>query len=186
MFKAGDIFGDGVNIAARLEGLADPGGICVTRGVRDHLRDRVGARFEDLGEHAVKNIARPVRVFNVEFDKTVAPEASVAMGDGKSASERNAFASEGVDVEIAFWKSVATSDTTTEYEIYLDRYPNGQFAELARHRMEGPKITDTSPAELAFWETVREVGDKALLAAYLDKYPNGQFADLAVLLRGKA
>ena len=49
MVKDGDIFGDGVNIAARVEGLADPGGICVTRGVRDHLRDRVETDFVDLG-----------------------------------------------------------------------------------------------------------------------------------------
>src|SRR3712207_2401698 len=68
MVKDGGIFGDGVNVAARLETLADPGGICVTRGVRDHVRDRVDYEFEDLGEHSVKNIARPVRVFRVVFD----------------------------------------------------------------------------------------------------------------------
>src|SRR4029453_7072290 len=68
MVKDGDIFGDGVNVAARLEGIAEPGGICVTRGVRDHLRDRMEYEFEDLGEHKVKNIARPVRVFRVCFD----------------------------------------------------------------------------------------------------------------------
>ena len=68
MVKDGDIFGDGVNVAARLEGIAEPGGICVTRGVRDHLRDRMEYKFEDLGEHSVKNIARPVRVFRVSFD----------------------------------------------------------------------------------------------------------------------
>ena len=68
MVKDGDIFGDGVNVAARLEGIAEPGGICVTRGVRDHLRDRMEYKFEDLGEHRVKNIARSVRVFRVRFD----------------------------------------------------------------------------------------------------------------------
>ena len=57
-----DIFGDGVNIAARLEALAEPGGICVSRVVRDQVRDKVDFGFEDLGEQQVKNIARPVRV----------------------------------------------------------------------------------------------------------------------------
>jgi adenylate cyclase len=57
-----DIFGDGVNVAARLEALAEPGGICVSRVVRDQLRDRVDYSFADLGEQRVKNIARPVRV----------------------------------------------------------------------------------------------------------------------------
>ena len=57
-----DIFGDGVNVAARLEALAEPGGICVSRVVRDQVRDRLDYTFDDLGEQHVKNIARPVRV----------------------------------------------------------------------------------------------------------------------------
>jgi len=59
----GDIFGDGVNIAARLEALAEPGGICISRVVRDQVRDKLAYAFEDLGEQSVKNIARPVRVY---------------------------------------------------------------------------------------------------------------------------
>jgi len=58
-----DIFGDGVNVAARLEGLAEPGGICVSRVVRDQIRDKLPYPFEELGEQSVKNIARPVRVY---------------------------------------------------------------------------------------------------------------------------
>jgi adenylate cyclase len=61
-----DIFGDGVNVAARLEALAAPGGICVSRVVRDQVRDRLDFTFEDLGEQSVKNIARPVRVYRVQ------------------------------------------------------------------------------------------------------------------------
>jgi TolB-like protein/class 3 adenylate cyclase len=60
-----DIFGDGVNVAARLEALAEPGGICVSRMVRDNVRDRLDYAFEDLGEQQVKNIARPVHVYRV-------------------------------------------------------------------------------------------------------------------------
>ena len=60
-----DIFGDGVNVAARLEALAEPGGIYVSRMVRDNVRDKVVYVFEDLGEQQVKNIARPVRVYRV-------------------------------------------------------------------------------------------------------------------------
>jgi TolB-like protein/class 3 adenylate cyclase len=59
----GDIFGDGVNVAARLEALAEPGGICISRTVRDQIRDKLAYPFEDLGEQSVKNIARPVRVY---------------------------------------------------------------------------------------------------------------------------
>jgi adenylate cyclase len=57
----GDIYGDGVNIAARLEALAEPGGICISRVVRDQIRDKLTYPFEDMGEQSVKNIARPVR-----------------------------------------------------------------------------------------------------------------------------
>jgi adenylate cyclase len=60
-----DIFGEGVNVAARLEALAEPGGICVSRVVRDQVRDKLDFAFEDLGEQQVKNIARPVRVYRV-------------------------------------------------------------------------------------------------------------------------
>jgi len=60
-----DIFGDGVNVAARLETLADPGGICVSRVVRDQVRDKLAFGFEDMGEQQVKNIARPVRAHRI-------------------------------------------------------------------------------------------------------------------------
>src|SRR6266581_3085869 len=60
-----DIYGDGVNVAARLEALAEPGGICVSRVVRDQVRDKVDFGFEDLGEQQVKNIARAVRVYRI-------------------------------------------------------------------------------------------------------------------------
>ncbi|HYZ49123.1 MAG TPA: adenylate/guanylate cyclase domain-containing protein, partial [Sphingomonas sp.] len=63
-----DIFGDGVNVAVRLEGLAEPGGIVISRGVRDHVRDRLRLSFEDMGEQRVKNIARPVRAFRVRAE----------------------------------------------------------------------------------------------------------------------
>jgi len=60
-----DIFGDGVNIAARLEALAEPGGICISRTVREQIRDKLSYPFEDMGEHSVKNIARPVHVYGM-------------------------------------------------------------------------------------------------------------------------
>ena len=64
-----DIFGDGVNVAARLETLAEPGGICVSRVVRDQVLDKLSFAFEDLGAQEVKNIARPVEVFRVDLGR---------------------------------------------------------------------------------------------------------------------
>jgi len=61
----GDIHGDGVNIAARLEGIAEPGGICISEDAFRQVRGKVDAEFDDLGEHSLKNITRPLRVFCV-------------------------------------------------------------------------------------------------------------------------
>src|SRR5437764_1920446 len=66
--EEGDIHGNGVNVAARLEGLAEPGAICVSATVRAHIGDRLDLTFDDLGDQSLKNIARPVRVYRIRFD----------------------------------------------------------------------------------------------------------------------
>src|SRR6185369_14769375 len=63
-----DIFGDGVNIAARLEGIAEPGGICISASAYEQVRDKVAVEFVDLGEQSLRNIARPVRVYRVRLN----------------------------------------------------------------------------------------------------------------------
>ncbi len=63
IIEGGDVFGDGVNIAARLEQLAEPGGICVSRGAYEQVRDKLAFKFQDCGQQTVKNIARPIRVY---------------------------------------------------------------------------------------------------------------------------
>jgi TolB-like protein/class 3 adenylate cyclase/Flp pilus assembly protein TadD len=72
-----DIFGDGVNVAARLEALAEPGGICISRTVRDQIRDKLPYPLDDLGEQSVKNIARPVRVYALRREAVADLPASV-------------------------------------------------------------------------------------------------------------
>jgi len=78
-----DIYGDGVNVAARLEALAEPGGICVSRVVRDQVRDKLELLFEDMGEQQVKNIARPVRVHRVVLGESP-PVASAQATEGST------------------------------------------------------------------------------------------------------
>ncbi len=73
-----DIFGDGVNVAARLEALAEPGGICISRTAYDQLHDKLDITFEDFGEQQVKNIARPVRAYRVVTDAVVRLPATAA------------------------------------------------------------------------------------------------------------
>jgi class 3 adenylate cyclase len=64
----GDIFGDGVNVAARLEGIADRGGICISRYVLDHVEGKLDLTFRELGRQNLKNIARPVEVYAINLD----------------------------------------------------------------------------------------------------------------------
>src|SRR5450631_2909451 len=73
-----DIFGDGVNIAARLEGIAEPGGITISGAAHEQVRDRLPYTFEDGGEQYMKNIARPVRVYRVRADGSTT-RSSIAM-----------------------------------------------------------------------------------------------------------
>jgi TolB-like protein/class 3 adenylate cyclase/Tfp pilus assembly protein PilF len=84
IIEDGDIYGDGVNVAARLEALAEPGGICVSRVVRDQVRDKVEFGFEDLGEQQVKNIARPVRVYRIPLAETARTKAPLPLPDKPS------------------------------------------------------------------------------------------------------
>ncbi|WP_442578575.1 adenylate/guanylate cyclase domain-containing protein [Mesorhizobium sp. ASY16-5R] len=73
IIEGDDIFGDGVNVAARLEGLAEPGGICVSGRVQEDAQGKLDIAFEDIGEQKLKNIARPVRVYRLRLDATAAP-----------------------------------------------------------------------------------------------------------------
>jgi adenylate cyclase len=66
--RDGDIYGDGVNVAARLEGLAEPGGICIARNVYNQVKAKLDLAFEPMGEHRVKNIAEPITVYRVNLD----------------------------------------------------------------------------------------------------------------------
>ena len=83
IIDSGDIYGDGVNLAARLEGLAEPGGICLSASIHEQVRHKLDMTFEDLGEQSVKNIAEPVRVFRVVAET---PEAAPAAAPGAEAS----------------------------------------------------------------------------------------------------
>jgi adenylate cyclase len=78
IIEDGDIFGDGVNIAARLEALAVPGGICLSAAAHEQVRDRLDLAFDDLGEQQVKNIARPVRVYRIPIALTLSTPSARA------------------------------------------------------------------------------------------------------------
>jgi adenylate cyclase len=82
-----DIFGDGVNVASRLEGLAEPGGICISQAVWELVRGRVEIQFEDQGEVSAKNIERPIRVYRVVLARTRPQEGPSRSAPGQAAAQ---------------------------------------------------------------------------------------------------
>ncbi len=120
-----DIQGDGVNVAARLEGLAEPGGICVSGGVYDQVRDRVDAPFEDMGEQEVKNIDRPVRVWRWAADTPTAAPRSETESEPLSLPDKPSiavlpFVNMSGDPEQEYFSDGITEDIITE----LSRFQN--------------------------------------------------------------
>jgi len=94
LVEDGDIFGDGVNIAARLEGLAEPGGICVSARVQEDAAGKLDLAFDDIGEQQLKNIARPVRVFRVR--RPLTHPAAIALGSPNPAVRERGPSANGV------------------------------------------------------------------------------------------
>ena len=93
MVEGDDIFGDGVNVAARLEGMAEPGGICCRRPCSSRCAARLDVEFEDLGEQQLKNIAEPVRVYRVRLEgrsRRRASRGAAAAGAARQAVDRRA------------------------------------------------------------------------------------------------
>jgi adenylate cyclase len=77
------IYGDGVNIAARLESLAEPGGICIAGAVYEQIKNKLALKYEDLGEQRVKNIAEPVRVWRIRLEESESPQSGVRSPESK-------------------------------------------------------------------------------------------------------
>jgi class 3 adenylate cyclase len=201
MVKDGDIFGDGVNIAARLENLAMPGGVCISRGVRDHVRKMGRFVFEDLGEQSVKNIEQPIRAFRVRLSG--APSADESEPSRTAAPETNPIAApspppaptaeDSAELELAFWESIKDSQDAAEFAAYLEKYPDGTFAALAESRrralLEEAGSADKEPeadaVELAYWDTMKDSDNPDMFRAYLERYPDGAFAPLAKVRLGE-
>src|SRR5215203_1043359 len=122
-----DIFGDGVNVAARLQVLAEPGGICISGAVRDQVGDRLDEiAFEDLGEQSVKNITRPIHVFRVRLESaTIAAlesgkEASAAPVTRKPSIAVLPLVNMSGDPEQEFFADGLTEDIITELSRFRD------------------------------------------------------------------
>src|SRR5262249_46639923 len=119
-----DIFGDGVNVAARLEALADPGGIWVSAAVREQVGGRLDTRFEDLGDQSVKNIARPNHVYRVAVPAAGAAPSDAGAGAGRAGAKPSIavlpFSNMSGDPEQEFFADGLTEDIITELSRFRD------------------------------------------------------------------
>ena len=186
MVKDADIFGDGVNVAARLESLAEPNGVCISRGVHDYVVKQSTYVFEDLGEQRVKNIEHPIRAFKILF-KDGEPRQEVARKTVLAKLSKLTSAKETPEFELKFWESTLDSNSVDGFEAYLEKYPEGEFRELAEIRIkelsEQPESDrdPVDPVELAYWESILDGNILEGFHAYLEKYPEGEFRELAEL-----
>jgi class 3 adenylate cyclase len=158
MIKGDDLLGDGVNVAARLQAMAEPGGICISASIFDQIEGKLSLRFHDIGEQSLKNIARPVRAFVLS---DAAPPRSPARSSPPRRRRRGALAAlvgGGLVVvvaagaylgglvpdlgaharrEAAAWDAVRSTREVAALEGYLARHPDGAHAAEARERISG-------------------------------------------------
>jgi class 3 adenylate cyclase len=150
MLKGDDLLGDGVNVAARLQTLAEPGGICISGSVFDQIEGKLSLRFQDIGEQTLRNIARPVRALRLH-----GPDPKAAIPRPRRRARRGAMAAAAGAGMIAL-AGVA--------------YVTGLAPSVGAR--DGRQ-------EAAAWETVKSSSDPAALEGYLAKHPTGVHADEA-------
>jgi adenylate cyclase len=172
-----DIFGDGVNVAARLETLAEPGGICVSGAVRDQVGQRLDdIEFEDLGDQSVKNITRPIRVFRVRLD----PDLKIAPEGGKDPAVATAISKKpsiavlplvnmSGDPEQEFFADGLTEDIITELSRFHDLLVISRNSTFV-HKGKAVKVQEVARefgVEYVLEGSVRKAGDRIRVTVQL-------------------
>jgi adenylate cyclase len=171
--QGGDIHGDGVNIAARLEGLAEPGGICLSGDAYRQARGKVEAAFEDLGEQALKNVAEPVRVYRIGGDGSGAADAvparkPLALPDKPSIAVLP-FANMSSDREQDYFSDGITEDIITELSRFRELFViarNSSFSYKGK-AVKAQDIATDLGVRYVLEGSVRAAGDRIRITAQL-------------------
>jgi adenylate cyclase len=172
-----DIFGDGVNVAARLEAMADPGGICISAAVRDQIGDRLDVAYEDLGDQQVKNISRPIRIYKVLVDERPAAGAGAALQaqpEPEASAHRPSiavlpFVNMSGDPEQEFFADGLTEDIITELSRFHDLLVISRNAVFV-HKGKAVKVTDVARdlnVDYVVEGSVRKAADRVRVTAQL-------------------
>jgi adenylate cyclase len=169
----GDIFGDGVNVAARLQEMAAPNGICVSAAVRDQVGDRLDVAFEDLGEQNVKNIVRPIRIFRVLLDKGPRPRLEGVVDEPSPATKPSLvvlpFVNMSGDPEQEFFVDGLSEDIITELSRFRELLVISRNSAFV-HKGKAVKVQDIARefgVHYVVEGSVRKAGDRVRVTVQL-------------------
>ncbi|RWO96306.1 MAG: adenylate/guanylate cyclase domain-containing protein [Mesorhizobium sp.] len=169
IFDDDDIFGDGVNIASRIEQLADVGGICVTAAVATQIADRLEIAMEDLGEKTLKNISRPVRLYRIGFDSAVLPEVEAKRSISKPSIVVLPFDNMSGDPEQEFFADGLTEDIITELSRHHELFVisrNSSFVYKNR-AVNVREVAEKLDVQYLVEGSVRKIGDRVRVTVQL-------------------
>ncbi|MER8784770.1 adenylate/guanylate cyclase domain-containing protein [Mesorhizobium sp. M1006] len=169
IFDDEDIFGDGVNIASRIEQLADVGGICVTAAVATQIADRLEIAMEDLGEKTLKNISRPVRLYRIGFDSPALPEVEAKRSISKPSIVVLPFTNMSGDPEQEFFADGLTEDIITELSRHHELFVisrNSSFVYKNR-AVNVREVAEKLTVQYLVEGSVRKIGDRVRVTVQL-------------------
>lgn len=174
-----DILGEGVNIAARIEAIAKPGGVSVSASVRENVGNKLELAFEDTGEHSLKNIEQPIRVYNVLLDATSPKTAAMVRASGTRTKGSVAvlpFSNMGGDPERDYFAEGIAEDILTELSRFRNLFViarNSSFSFKGKG-LDTPEISRALNVEYIVTGGVRRIGKRVRVAAQLVHSPTGQ------------
>jgi TolB-like protein/Flp pilus assembly protein TadD len=164
-----DLYGDGINVAARLEAMAEPGGICISDDAHRQVRDKLEIAFEDVGDHKLKNIARPLRVFRVRSDsKSPTPQPSLTLPDKPSIAVLP-FDNMSGDPEQEYFSDGITEDIITELARFQSLFVIARNSSFA-FKGQATDITEIGKklgVQYVVEGSVRKAGERIRITAQL-------------------
>jgi adenylate cyclase len=176
MVEGGDLYGDGVNVAARLESLAAPGSVVISQTVFSHVRGKVQFAFDDLGEHSLKNIAEPVRIYRVTpADSETGPESNSVAQSAKPSIAVLPFTNLSANIDQQYLSDGITEDIITELSRYREllviaRNSSFQYRDKS---VDMKRVGRELGAEYLVEGSIRKVGDRLRITAQLIEVGSG-------------
>jgi adenylate cyclase len=170
-----DIFGDGVNVAARLEGLAEPGGICVSGRVHEDVHGKLDIAFEDAGERQLKNILRPVRIFRVQQDKVTTRAATPSTSSQRPSIVVLPFHNMSSDPEHSYFAEGITATLTTDLSRISGLFviASTSAAKFGARTIDVRQIGQELGVQYVLQGSVQRGGEKVRVTAQLLETTNG-------------